>query len=294
MSLRIGRALAVFCLSATFACAAASHPIPGASQQNNFARLEDAPDEYFSDGDIRIRYREVGRGDPVVFLHGRTNSLEVWSWLADSLASDHRVLALDERGHGKSSKSPDPARYGHAMADDFTGLLDHLGISRASIVGHSQGALLAAFIAMHKPERVTKVALLAGPFFPDSATYAAENAVLVRDLQTGHGFEGFLKARGATDSAARARSAAMLAHNDAPSLTAVMEAQGSLMPDRTLAGGIHTPAVVVAGSNDELLDYNRTVAAWWPGARFVQVPNATHMGILTRPETLAALRAFLK
>jgi pimeloyl-ACP methyl ester carboxylesterase len=284
----------LFGLIATLACAAPPHVTPGGPEQNSFARLEDAPDQYFSIGDIRIRYREIGRGDAVVLLHGRTNALEVWSWLADSLSSDHRVIALDERGHGKSSKSPDPARYGHAMADDVTGLLDHLGIPRASLVGHSQGALLAAFVAMHTPERVTKVGLLAGPFFPDSATYAAENAVLIRDLQTGHGFEGFLKARGVSDSVARARSAATMAHNDAPSLAAVMQAQGSLMPDRTLAAGIHIPALVVVGASDELLTYNRALSAWWPGARFVEVPKATHMAILERPETLAALRAYLR
>jgi pimeloyl-ACP methyl ester carboxylesterase len=147
---------------------------------------------------------------------------------------------------------------------------------------------------MHVPERVSKVALLAGPFFPDSATYAAENAVLIRDLQTGHGFEGFLKARGVTDSVARVRSAATMAHNDAPSLAAVMEAQGSLMPDRALASGISVPALVVVGGSDELLNYNRTLSTWWPRARFVEVPNATHMAILQRPETLAALRAYLK
>ena len=257
-------------------------------------RLEDAPDQYYSVGDIRIRYREIGRGQPVILLHGRANALEIWTWLADSLAADHRVIALDERGHGKSSKSADPARYGPAMADDVLGLLDHLGIRRAAIVGHSQGALLAAFVAMHVPERVTRIALLAGPFFPDSTTYAAENAVLVRDLQTGHGFEGFLKAHGVSDSAARARSAATMEHNDAASLAAVMMAQGGLMPDRRLAGRITVPALIIVGANDELLDYNRTLASWWPDANFVIVPNATHMAILRRTETLVALRAHLR
>jgi pimeloyl-ACP methyl ester carboxylesterase len=258
------------------------------------ARLEDASDRYYWVGDIRIRYRGIGRGQPIVLLHGRTNTLDVWAWLADSLAADQRVIALDERGHGQSTKSADPARYGRAMADDVLGILNHLGIRQAALVGHSQGALLAAFVAVHMPERVTRVALLAGPFFPDSATYARENATLVRDLETGHGFEGFFRSRGASDSAARAASAATMAHNDAPSLAAVMKAQGSLMPDRTLAGQITVPALVIVGERDELRDFNRTLAAWWPRARFVEVPNATHMAILRRRETLAALRAQLR
>ena len=85
-----------------------------------------------------------------------------------------------------------------------------------------------------------------------------------------------------------------MAHNDAASLAAVMKAQGGLMPDRRLAAQIKVPALVVVGANDELLAYNRALASWWPDARFVEVANATHMAILQRSETLAALRAQLR
>lgn len=257
-------------------------------------RLEDAADQYFTTGSFRIRYREAGSGDPVVFLHGRTSTLETWTWIADSLAISHRVIAFDERGHGLSTKSGDPAQYGRAMSDDVLGLLNHLGLRQAALVGHSQGALVAAYVATHTPERVSRVALLAGPFFPDSAAYARENAVLVHDLETGHGFEGFLRSRGASDSAARLSSASIMARNDPASLIAVMSAQGALMPDRGLVERTSVPALVVVGTRDELRDYNRELAGVWPGARFVEVPEATHLAILRRNETLAALREHLR
>jgi pimeloyl-ACP methyl ester carboxylesterase len=63
-----------------------------------------APDRFFTIGDVRLRYREIGRGEPVVLLHGATRSLEDWAGFGDSLAVDHRVIALDLRGHGQSSK----------------------------------------------------------------------------------------------------------------------------------------------------------------------------------------------
>ena len=288
---KIGTSCRTLCAVLAAGCAAA----PSAIQQPAPAMsLDAAPDRFFSVGDIRIRYREIGSGRPVVLLHGRANALDVWTWLADSLASEFRVIALDQRGHGQSSKSGDVTRYGPAMADDILGVLDHLRIRRAALVGHSQGALLAAYLGMHKPDRVESVGLLAGPFFPDSATYARENEVLVRDLQTGHGFEGFLRARGVSDSAARARSAATMARNDAVSLAAVMRAQGSLMPDRRLASSIRIPALIVVGDQDELREHNRVVAGWWPRAWFVEIPGATHAAILRRAETLAALRAHLR
>lgn len=73
-----------------------------------------------------------------------------------------------------------------------------------------------------------------------------------------------------------------------------MRAQGALMPDRGLVERTSVPALVVVGTRDELRDYNRELAGRWPGARFVEVPEATHMAILRRNETLAALREHLR
>jgi pimeloyl-ACP methyl ester carboxylesterase len=72
-----------------------------------------------------------------------------------------------------------------------------------------------------------------------------------------------------------------------------MKAQGALMLDRQLVERATVPALFVAGERDEFLDYNRTLAALWPGARFVEIPGATHMAILREPRTVAALRAYL-
>lgn len=130
--------------------------------------IAEAPDRFFSHAEARLRYREAGRGQPVVLLHGYTQRIELMEDLADSLSGSFRVIVFDERGFGESTKFSDPARYGWAMVEDVIELLDHLRIRRAHVVGHSMGALVAAQVALRHPDRIASASLLAGPFFPDS------------------------------------------------------------------------------------------------------------------------------
>src|SRR5512134_1108310 len=101
--LRASRLALVCCLAACarHATLPAGSPSPGAASA---LTLESAPDQFFTRGDIRIRYRTVGAGDPVVLLHGFTRDLSDWRVLADSLARDYRVVTPDWRGFGLSSK----------------------------------------------------------------------------------------------------------------------------------------------------------------------------------------------
>src|SRR5262245_38680020 len=106
------------------------------------ATLTTAADQQFTNGDTTIRYRDIGTGDPIVFIHGYTASLESMIGVANALPGDHRKIALDVRGFGRSTKFGDPAKFGQKMVDDVIQLMDHLKIQRAHLVGHSMGALI--------------------------------------------------------------------------------------------------------------------------------------------------------
>ena len=86
-----------------------------------------------SDG-VRIHYFELGRdGTPVILIHGYTANAEgkwIKPGIAQALAGKHRVIAMDARGHGRSDKPHDPAKYGPRMATDVIELMDHLKIRR--------------------------------------------------------------------------------------------------------------------------------------------------------------------
>lgn len=112
-----------------------------------------------SDG-VRIHYFELGQQTsrtPVVMIHGFTANSE-WKWIksgiAQALAADRRVIAVDARGHGKSGKPHDPNVYGPRMAEDVVEVMDALGIDRAHVHGFSMGGSILTQILINHPERV--------------------------------------------------------------------------------------------------------------------------------------------
>jgi pimeloyl-ACP methyl ester carboxylesterase len=120
-------------------------PDPGASAVQTFD----------SDG-VRLAFIDEGEGDPVLLIHGfassvRTNWIEP-GWVSLLTKSGYRVIAIDNRGHGESEKLHDRALYSAPlMAEDARRLLDHVGVSRADVMGYSMGARITAFLALAHP-----------------------------------------------------------------------------------------------------------------------------------------------
>src|ERR1700728_1986307 len=118
----------------------------------------------FSHDGVEIAFLDEGEGEPIVLVHGFASNKEVnWvapGWVSTLKRGGRRVIALDNRGHGASTKLYDPAAYHSTiMADDVRALLDHLGLPRADVMGYSMGARIAAFLALARPERVRSVVL---------------------------------------------------------------------------------------------------------------------------------------
>src|SRR5262244_4680157 len=116
----------------------------------------------FRNGKVEIAYLDEGEGEPIVLIHGFASTKEVnWlltGWFATLTKAGRRAIALDNRGHGASTKLYDPADYHSAiMAEDVRALLDHLGVARADVMGYSMGARISAFLALNHPQRVRSV-----------------------------------------------------------------------------------------------------------------------------------------
>jgi non-heme chloroperoxidase len=111
--------------------------------------------------DFALSYAEQGNalGPAVVLLHGYSDSWLSFRPLMELLPSSLRVIALSMRGHGDSSKPSEGYRIG-SFAADVIGAMDVLGITKASVVGHSMGSLVAERIAIDYPNRVSKLALI--------------------------------------------------------------------------------------------------------------------------------------
>ena len=227
----------------------------------------------FKNGDVEIAYLDEGEGEPIVLVHGFASTKEVnWvqpGWVSALSRAARRVVALDNRGHGASSKLYDAAAYHSvAMAGDVRALLDHLQIERADIMGYSMGARITAFLAVKHAERVRSAILgglggrlVEGVGLPESIAEALE-APSLDDVQdpTGRMFRAFAEQ---TKSDLRALAACI--RGSRQTLT------------REEVGAIRAPVVVAVGTKDLVAGPAQALAALIPGARALDIPNRDHM-----------------
>src|SRR6202140_252914 len=113
----------------------------------------------FHNGAVEIAYLDEGEGDPILLVHGFASTKNVnWvypAWVSELKKNGRRVIALDNRGHGDSTKLYDARAYEVAtMAGDLSALMDHLNIERADIMGYSLGSRMTAVLALSRQQRV--------------------------------------------------------------------------------------------------------------------------------------------
>lgn len=260
-----------------------------------------ARDGYFSSGGSRLRYRDEGAGDAVVFLHGWTVDLDVWDPQAAELGASMRVIRLDRRGFGLSEGDPSLA----ADCDDVRALMDELRLRRAALVGASQGARVALAVALRSPERVTAIVLDGPPDETGEAGAGADADLSVdgfRELVRKEGVEAFRRAwrdhplmrLHSDDAGARASLTRMLERYPARDL--LMAVGGRVPPAGAAAlSRLVTPALVVNGEHDTpvRLRAGEKLCRTLADAERVVVPGAGHLPNLDNPRAYNdALHAF--
>lgn len=115
----------------------------------------------------RMYYEVHGKGRPIVLLHGGLGTIETsFSKLVPELARDHRVIAIEQVGHGHSPDRDGAYAYAR-QAEDTAALLAHIGVSGADVVGYSDGGILALLLAARHPELVRKVVASGANVRPD-------------------------------------------------------------------------------------------------------------------------------
>ncbi|MDO1585342.1 alpha/beta fold hydrolase [Rhizobium oryzicola] len=138
--------------------------VAGVAAYDSLSRrtLPPMPDEsetgYAEVNGIRMYYAiySKGRGAPILMIHGGLGNSDVWSLQVPELMKSHEVIVADSRGHGRSTRTSEDLNY-HLMAEDYVALLDRLKLSQVALVGWSDGAIIGIDIALHHPERLTKL-----------------------------------------------------------------------------------------------------------------------------------------
>jgi pimeloyl-ACP methyl ester carboxylesterase len=231
----------------------------------------------FSSAGVRIAFIDekptgADLGEPIFLIHGFASTHAVnWvfpQWVKTLTGAGRRVIALDNRGHGRSEKLYDPAAYAAAiLAEDARALLDHLGLERADVMGYSMGARITAFLAAAHPERVRSAILggigynlVHGANLPSGIADAME-ALSVADLTdpTQKMFRTFAEA---TKSDLKALAACIRGNRQFLSMEAAQR--------------INLPVLVAVGSKDTVAGDAAPLAALFPQGHFLDIPNRDH------------------
>ena len=128
---------------------------------------------------LNMYYEVHGEGPPLLLLHGGTGSIPT-KWIP-FFSSQFRVIAMEQMGHGRTADVIDRAFHFHDMAEDTVELMLQLGIERAVVVGYSDGGIIGIDMAIHHPERVTKLAVTGANSKVDG--YTAENLEWARTFK---------------------------------------------------------------------------------------------------------------
>lgn len=244
--------------------------------------------QFKSDG-LDLAYVDEGEGEPILLIHGFASNIAVnWretSWIETLVADGRRVIALDNRGHGRSDKLYEPERYGApAMAEDACQLLDHLGIERADVLGYSMGARIAVFLALRHPERVRSVVI------------AGMGINLVRGMVASGPLAKALEvpsiADVTNDTARSFRAFAEKTGSDLKALAACMRGPREKIDAERLAA-IQVPTLVAVGSEDVIAGSGAELAALIPGARLLTIEGRDHMKAVGDPRFKQGVLDFL-
>ena len=217
---------------------------------------------------IKIWYAVFGNGEPVIMLHGGLANANYWGLQVPELARHYKVIVMDSRGHGRSTRDARPYGY-DLMADDVVGLLDSLKIGKAAVVGWSDGAILGLDLALRHPTRTSKVfSFAANTDTSGVADNVEKNPTFAAYIErAGHEYEKL--------SATPKEYAAFVN---------AISKMWATQPNWTAAQlkTIGIPIVVVDGDHDEAIKRPHTeqIAAQIPGAELLILPNTSHFSFL--------------
>src|SRR3954447_6514854 len=231
---------------------------------------------------VHMYYETYGDGTPLVLLHGGMLSIDLnFAGLIPTLAKKHRVIGVELQGHGRTAdidREITPA----ALASDVVGLLDHLGIDRAHILGHSMGAGVAMELAVSHPGRVRSVVPISisvrpdgihedlkdpskfatSPIMPTQQDFTEFRQEYLRLSPHPDHFDDFLASLSASNADLKGWS------------------------DEQLAG-ISAPVLLILGDRDfTTTEHGALMQRLIPGSQLAILPNTTHMQVTRRADLL--------
>jgi pimeloyl-ACP methyl ester carboxylesterase len=219
---------------------------------------------------VKLWYATFGRGEPVVMIHGGLANSNYWAHQVRALQNRYRVIVLDSRGHGRSSRDAQPYGY-DVMASDVIALMDYLKVGKAAIIGWSDGAIIGLDIAMKNPDRVSRLFAFAANSDPSG----------VADISKSDVFNAFVARAGEEYKRLSPTPGEYSAFVD--EIKKMWDTQPKWTADDLAK--IKTPTWIVDGDRDEAIKRENTefMAASIPNAGLLIQPQVSHFSFLQDP-----------
>jgi pimeloyl-ACP methyl ester carboxylesterase len=260
-----------------------------------------AEDRFFDSNGVKIRYTVSGKGEPVLLIHGFTANIQAqWELpgVIKALSSDYQVIALDNRGHGRSDKPHDPKKYGTEMVEDAVRLLDHLKIKKAHVVGYSMGAIITKKLLFAHPDRLLSATLGGSGGLREGVEQTFFNQ-LADSLEQGRGMGSLIEALTPpgrpkpTAEQIEAINTMLSVMNDTKALAAVLRGFKELgVADDKLKTN-RVPTLALIGADDPLRPGVDALHGKLTNLETVVIKDTDHMTAFASPEFTKSLRAFL-
>lgn len=246
----------------------------------------------------RIWYERAGAGAPLLLLHPVGLDGGFWGEVAAGLAAEHTIYAVDLRGHGRSDRPAAPFGV-EDLARDIVALCRALALDAPVLCGQSLGGMVAQAVALAEPCLPAALVLADTTASPDPALMEAR----ARAIETGGMaamVEETLDRWLTADTRAKrpelvGRFRARLLADDAHTQALMWRAMAGFSAADRLAG-IRMPCLVVSGDQDASAPpaSARAMAGRIPGARYLEIADASHMAAFERPDAFArGVRTFL-
>jgi pimeloyl-ACP methyl ester carboxylesterase len=238
-----------------------------------------------------LYFRERGSGPPLLLVYGLMVTGEMFEPVIECLATRHRVIVPDLRGHGRSRGLPQPYT-AEQLASVLSRLLDHLDIDSAAVLGYSQGGVVAQQLVLDYPKRCDRLVL--------ACTYAFNTATF-REKVEGHlapllirflgmrRFAKFVVSQGLTQVDKERADAVvdLIADQDRKLMLSAWD-EAMAFDSRSRLAEITCPTLVVAAANDKAvpIHHAKMLHDGIPGSQLVVIEGADHALVWTHPDEL--------
>ena len=246
---------------------------------------------------IQQAYTRIGEGTPLVLIHGYPLDHTIWYDMVSSLEDTFELILPDLRGFGLSGIAASPYTIAD-MASDVAGLLDHFGIEKAHIAGHSMGGYVALAFARKYPQRMLGLGLISTQALADTperkqGRYAAAEEILQNGVQP---VAESMSPKLTPVEGVQAFVRSLIAGQRSAGLAGALKAMAERDDSTSALSGFEFPVAIVHGEADQLIPVERAqeVKAAIPHATLLKLPGVGHMPMMENPQaTATTLRKLL-